>query len=35
MDCDMPVMNGFSCASHIINYKMQMAKNYAVENGLD
>jgi CheY-like chemotaxis protein len=22
MDCDMPIMDGFTCVNHIINYKI-------------
>jgi CheY-like chemotaxis protein len=22
MDCDMPVMDGFTCANHIVNFKI-------------
>jgi hypothetical protein len=30
MDWDMPIMDGLTCASKIISYKLQSARNYAI-----
>ncbi len=35
MDCDMPVMDGFTCVNHIVNFKIQNAKIKAQELNLN
>ncbi len=34
MDLDMPIMDGFTCANHIVNYKIQNARMNAEKYNL-
>ncbi len=34
MDLDMPIMDGFTCANHIVNYKTQNARMNAKKYNL-